>query len=316
MSLLFFRKQCLACVLVLAGVASSLPAQAPAGGEKPAATVNGENIVMAEVKAILDQRPSPVPLTEVQQAEMRKAAINMLIDDAIMRQFLRQNAPPANPAEVNKELAELNEVLKKQNKTMTQFLKESSQNEQQLRQDIVARVQWKTFLKQRLPDAYLKKYYDENKVFFDKVMVQASHIFIRLDDKASAVDRQSAKMKLEVLRQEIVAGKLDFADAARKHSDCPSKEKGGDVGLFPYKFVVMEPFARAAFALKEGQLSDVVFSEAGMHLIKVVKRTEGEPSKFESITEIVREVCAQDLDLYQHLLQEQRQNAKIEMFMQ
>lgn len=316
MTLSFSHEKFLTGLVVLAWAANSVPAQAPAGGAKPAATVNGEAIAMGEVKAILEQRPSPVPLTEAQQLEMRKAAINMLIDDAVMRQFLRQHAPPPNPAEVGKELAELDEVLKKQGKTMVQFLKDSGQNEQQLRQDIAARVQWKSFLTLRLPDPQLKKYYDHNKVFFDKVMVQASHIFIRLDDKASAVERQSAKIKLEALRQEIVAGKLDFAEAARQHSDCPSKDKGGDVGPFPYKFVVMEPFARAAFALKEGQLSDVVITEAGMHLIKVTKRTEGEPSSFETIKEIIREVYAQDLELYQNLLHEQRQAAKIEVFVQ
>ncbi len=102
MTLSFAHGKFLAGLVVLACGSSLVPAQAPAGGDKPAATVNGEAIALNEVKAILEQRPSPVPLTEAQQAEMRKAALNMLIDDALMRQFLRKHAPPANPAEVGK----------------------------------------------------------------------------------------------------------------------------------------------------------------------------------------------------------------------
>src|SRR3712207_8071236 len=61
---------------------------------------------------------------------------------------------------------------------------------------------------------------------------------------------------------QVVAGKLDFAEAARAHSQCPlSASKGGDLGLIPRKWVFEESFARAAFALPVGQVSDVVRSE-------------------------------------------------------
>ena len=64
---------------------------------------------------------------------------------------------------------------------------------------------------------------------------------------ATVADLRRVESELETIRQEIVAGKLDFGEAAKKYSDCPSKDKGGDIGPFPYKFVVVEPFARAAW---------------------------------------------------------------------
>src|SRR5574341_75276 len=87
--------------LVCSGVSR---AQGVTGQEKPAAIVNGEAIPMAEVKAILDVRPLPLVPNEAQKREMRQAALDMLIEDVLMRQFLRKNAPPPNPADIEKEL--------------------------------------------------------------------------------------------------------------------------------------------------------------------------------------------------------------------
>src|SRR5439155_5908089 len=122
-------------------------------------------------------------------------------------------------------------------------------------------------------------YYDANKVFFDKVFVRASHILLKIAPNAAPAERQAATAKLQAIRQQILAGKLDFAKAAQQYSDCPSKTNGGDIGPFPYKFAVLEPFARAAFAMKVNDVSDVVATDFGLHLIKVTNRDNGTPSE-------------------------------------
>jgi parvulin-like peptidyl-prolyl isomerase len=292
-------------------------AQGPAATqEKPAAQVNGEAIAMAEVRAVLEARPSPVPLTAAQQRELRQSALDMLIDDLLMRQFLRKNALPAQPAEMQKEIEDLKDALKKKTMTLEQFLRETKQTEEQFRQDLTARIQWKHYLAGRFPEAQVKSYYEANKVFFDKVFVRASHILVKIGPNATAAEKQTARAKLETIRQEISAGKLDFAEAAKKYSDCPSKDKGGDIGPFPYKFVVVEPFAKAAFAMKKGDVSDIVVTDFGLHLIKVTDRTQNETTTFESVKESVRDVMAQDMELYQQVLSEQRKGAKIEVQLQ
>ncbi|MCI0743146.1 MAG: peptidyl-prolyl cis-trans isomerase, partial [Gemmataceae bacterium] len=187
---------------------------------------------------------------------------------------------------------------------------------EQLHKDVVARLQWKHFLAVRFPEPDVKSYYEANKAYFDKVMVRASHILIKVPSSATPAERQAAKETLEALRSDLVAGKRDFAESAKKFSDCPSKDKGGDLGLFPYKFVVVEPFAKAAFAMKVSDISSVVTTEFGVHLIKVTERTAGESSKFEVQKGMVREVMAQDQELYNRILVEQRKTAKIEITLQ
>ncbi len=310
-----FGQQLAATAILVIG-AIQAHAQAPANQEKSAALVNGEAIPVADLKAILDQRPSPVPLTAAQQRELRQAALDMLIDDVLMRQFLKKNAAPATAPEIQKELDDLKEALKKQNKTLDQFFREGKQTEEQLRQDLAARILWKHFIATRYGDPEAKSYYEANKYFFDKVYVRASHILVKVAANAPPAERQAAKAKLETLRREITSGKLAFAEAAKKYSDCPSKEKGGDIGQFPYKFVVVEPFAKAAYALKEGGLSDIVITDFGLHLIKVTERSPGESSTFEAMKETVREVMAQEGELFQGILAEQKKAAKIEVFLQ
>jgi parvulin-like peptidyl-prolyl isomerase len=284
--------------------------------EKPAALVNGEPIALTEVKRLLDARPYPNALTEEQKKALRQAAVDMLVDDLLMRQYLRKAVPQVDPSAYAKEVSDLQEALKKQNKTIAQLVRESGQTEDQLRTDIVSRLQWRTLLQQQCPEAAARKYYDDNKIFFDKVIVRASHILFKVPSDAKPGQRENAQQKLLALRQEIAAGKLDFATAAKQYSECPSRDKGGDIGPFPYKFVVVEPFARAAFALKPGELSTVVDTEFGVHLIKVTERSAGESSNFETMREMIREIWAQEAELYQRVLAEQRKGSKIEVYLQ
>lgn len=284
--------------------------------ESVAAVVNGEKIARSEIDAILESRPSPVPLTEKQKKEMRQSALDMLIDDILIRQFLQKQVSPVSKKDVDKDVGELIAALQKEKLSLAEFLKKTQQTDEQLRLMIAARIQWKNYLAKRFPDADAKAYYEQNKLFFDKVHVRASHVLVKAPASASASEKQAALAKIQAIRQEIVTGKIKFEDAARKYSDCPSKERNGDIGPFPYKFVVVEPFARAAFSTKKGDMTDVVATEFGYHIILVTERTNGELSKFEAIRDRVREVMAQDRELHQTIISEQRRGAKIEVFLQ
>jgi parvulin-like peptidyl-prolyl isomerase len=306
-------------VAVLAGrlPAQAPPAQAaPQAAAKPAAVVNGEAIPLSEIEAVLAlQPPTPTPMSEAQKRDMRHNALNMLVEDRLLRQFLAKNAPPVQPTEVEKEVNDLRDALKKEKQPMTleEFLKTSGQTEAQLRADIGSHLQWRAYVLPRLPEPTIKNYYDTNKVFFDKVFVRASHILIRLPANATPADRQAAAQKLQAIRQEIVSGKVAFEVAAKQYSDCPSKVNGGDIGPFPYKFAVLEPFAKAAFAMKVNDISDIVVTDFGLHLIKVTNRDNGTPSNFDQIKDQVREMCAQEMRGM--ILAEQRRTGNIQVFL-
>ena len=89
--------------------------------------------------------------------------------------------------------------------------------------------------------------------------VKASHILV------------GRKSEAEALRQKIIDGEITFEDAAKKYSQCPSREEGGDLGFFP-RGVMAGPFEKAAFSLPVGEISQPVETRFGWHLIKVTDR--------------------------------------------
>ncbi len=148
-------------------------------------------------------------------------------------------------------------------------------------------LQWAGYVKDHFSDADIKKYYDDNRDFFDRVAVRASHIVMRTSLTAPEVEQQATRAKLEALRQDILGGKIDFADAAKKYSQDTTAPNGGDIGYFPRKLVVDENYARTAYALKVGEISPVVQTEFGRYLIKVTYRKPGKPSDFNQINDTV-----------------------------
>ncbi len=302
----------LAGVISMAVCAARAPAQAPTAPAKPAAVVNGEPISLAEVDLVISrQGPTAVQLTDGKLREMRMATLSMLIDSLLQAQYLRQNGPRIAKADLDKALAEYAEGLKKDGKTLADFIKDMGETEEQFRQDMTNVLQWRAYVQARVHDDDVKRFYDENKDFFDGVTVRVSHIVIRVAPDAPEAERQQARNRLLAIRQEIVSGKTDFAEAAKKNSQCASAPNGGDLGYIQRKFMVEEPFAKAAFALQVGQLSDVVQTDYGLHLIKVTDRKAGKPSDFKVVKEGVFEMAVADLRA--NLLQQLRKTAKVEI---
>jgi peptidyl-prolyl cis-trans isomerase C len=216
--------------------------------------------------------------------------------------------------EVDQRVAELVKALAKDNKRIEDFCRETGQTMAQLQARIVSQLQWRDYVKDRVTEKDLEKYYHEYKAFFDGDTVRASHIVLRVPPTSSPADRQAAYNKLAALRQDIAAGKIDFAEAAKQHSQCPSAPSGGDIGLIPRKWgMVDEAFARAAFNARVGEVTDVVQSEFGLHLIKVTERKPGKPSDFNQIKEQVREMYLEDLR--QALIAQQHRTARVEIRM-
>jgi len=281
-------------------------------GSKPkvAATVNGEPITLDDVDALL-KRASPTPLDAAHQRARRLDALEGLSDELLVRQFLRQHGPKVDDAEVNQAYAALEAAQKAQSRTMAEYLKESGLTEAQARENIRALLQMARYVHDNTTEEVLRKYYDENKDFFDQTTVRVSQIVLRVGRLAPAQERRAARERLEGLRAQIAAGAIDFPAAAKAHSHCPSGAQGGDLGFIARKWQVHEPIARAAFALQIGELSGVVESEVGLHVLKINERRPGPGSTFEKSVEEVRACYAEDLRL--SLAAKLRAQAKIEV---
>jgi len=269
-------------------VASSAVAVEPPATDV-AATVNDQPILLADLDAVVNANLPKVPITAAHRRQLRTALLDDLIDDALLKQFLTKNGPKVDAAEIEAQMKALTTRLTKDNRTLTQFLKETGQTEAQLREAWALQVQLAAYVKQEVTDEQLKAYHEANRDHFDKVEVRLSHIVIRTSKNAPATERSAAKEKLIALRADIAAGKTDFATAARKFSQCPSAKSGGDLGEIQRRALPEdETLAKAAFALKVGTLSDIVATDYGFHLLLVTERKPGTPSVLEkSVVEVL-----------------------------
>ena len=103
-------------------------------------------------------------------------------------------------------------------------------------------------------------FYEAHKAeYVAEPQVLCQHILVKGADDA-ALD------KIKSIRERIVSDKADFAEEARKHSDCPSGAQGGSLGWFGRGMMVPE-FDKAAFGMKKGEVSDIVMTEFGYHII-------------------------------------------------
>lgn len=127
------------------------------------------------------------------------------------------------------------------------------------------------FDKTTVTDQDAQGFYDGNPDKFSQPeKVRASHILITVEPQADEAKKAEARKQIEAVQARLSKGE-DFAALAKEVSKCPSAAKGGDLGFFP-RGQMVPAFDEAAFALKVGEVSGVVETQFGYHLIKLAER--------------------------------------------
>ena len=155
----------------------------------------------------------------------------------------------------------------------------------------------------KVSDEDAEKFYNENQERFKKPeTVRASHILIKIDeiapDKAKGMTDEQKKTASDELKKQAlkkaqdILAKLkkgdDFAKLATENSACPSKENGGDLGAFARGQMTPE-FEKSAFSLKPGEMSDIVETEFGYHIIKTTEKSDAGVTPFKDVKSILVE---------------------------
>jgi peptidyl-prolyl cis-trans isomerase D len=135
-----------------------------------------------------------------------------------------------------------------------------------------------------LSEVDLKSYYDQNAVRLSgKEERRASHILINSSKDATEVDRQKAKVKADELLQIVRKSPESFAEVAKTNSqDTGSASNGGDLDFFA-RGAMVKQFEDAAFAMKKGDISEVVVSDFGFHIIKLTDIKTPKQRSFEEL---------------------------------
>ena len=168
----------------------------------------------------------------------------------------------------------------------------------------------------KVSDKETKAYYDGHPDLFKQPeQVRGSHILIKVDPGAKESEKAEARKKIQVAREKLQKGG-DFAALAQEFSQGPSATKGGDLGYFR-RGQMVKPFEEAAFALKPGDVSGIVETRFGYHLIKVTDKKPKTTIPYEDVKNKLQEYLKQEkvqaqLNPY---IEELKGKAKIERFL-
>ena len=288
------------------------PAKQEDDSKKVLATVNGENISQQDVNQMLSRYGKQIP--EEQIPAVTKQILDGLITQKLIMQFIRDSKIEVSQAEIEKELNKVREEIKSnpglEGKALEQVLETHGSSIDNLESDIVISLSLEKYLGKDIDDKKIKAYFDENKAAYDGTEIRASHILVDTREMKTDAELAQALEKIKKIKAEVDSGK-DFAEVAKQYSDCPSKDKGGDLNFFKRKGQMVEPFAAAAFALKVGQVSDPVKTPFGYHIIKVTEIKDGTSVKFDDVKQVIKQNMMEEKA--QVLIKQLLEKAKIEI---
>ena len=264
------------------------PAEKPPEPPKPVpdvippvvARVNGQEVTKTDFDRLIRQMEMQAgqPVPKERRDEVYRAVLDQLVTYTLLVQEAKARDVKVSADEAktvsDAKIAELRQQIPDP-KAFTQALADRNMTLDRLRADIRNDIAINKMMEAEVAstpavtDADVNEFYEKNPDEFSGL--RASHILIRPDgfDEAS---RKKARAQAEDVLKQAQAG-ADFAELARKHSGDGSAPQGGDLGFFT-KSSMVPAFSSAAFALKPGEISDIVETQFGYHIIKANERKD------------------------------------------
>lgn len=242
-------------------------------------------------------------------AESRKSDLKQLVENELLRQFLTDRRAEVDPQRLAAAVKAAKEQLKRENRDPDKRFQNLRLLDALLRRELSLPMQWQIHLGRVLTQQAIRDEFDRHHAEFDGTEVRASQIFLKLPPGADAAQVKAAERKLAELRAEIVAGKISFADAARKDSQAPSAADGGDVGWFAFRGKMPPEVCRVVFRLKPGEVGAPFRTAFGVHLYTVTQVRPGNLNLEDARASVIARISR---NLWDQLVAQARKTAKID----
>ncbi len=291
-------------LIVLTLITLALPAYAgeSQSAEQKVAVVNGTVINQAEFDNEMNrflerlQRTGRFP-NDLERSQIKKRVLENLIARELLYQESQKKGVKVDQKEIEAQLT----ALKGRFPSEVEFKKALSTmnlTEAELRfqfeRDLAIRKLFDDQIggKSVVSEKESRAYYDSNLESFKKPeQVRASHILIKVDPGADEAKKAEARTKIESLQAKLKNGE-DFGALAKEYSEGPSGPKGGDLGFFG-RGQMVKPFEETAFTMKPGQVSGMVETRFGYHLIMVIERTPESTLSYEEVKDRLEQYLKQ-----------------------
>lgn len=263
--------------------------------DTPIAKVNGKTITRGELDAelnrILDMASRRLPPERVEQMKPRLA--QQALDGLLLKTLLLQAVEEEQIVVTDEDLAEAKEKFLKslpEGMTLENVLQMSNWSAEEFERNLRTDLAINKLLEKHVEnveaptDKELQEYYDENPDRFEQPeSVHARHILIATAQTDTEEAKAAKKAKAEEVREKLLAGG-DFAKLAEEYSDCPSKNRGGDLGTF-YRGQMVQPFEEAAFSQATNEIGPIVETPFGFHIIQVLEHDQAHKVQLDEVKE-------------------------------
>lgn len=290
---------------------------------KKVAEVNGVSITKAEFEREMANMLRRMGKSEGEPVseEFKQKALDNIVNKELINQAAREAEIKIDEAEVEKQFEEIKaqfpneqafqDVLEKQGMTQAELKRE-------IRQGFIIRGYFQNEFEEKIEVEEQKKkaYYDENKEKFKQPeRVKASHILVKVSPDTDEKAKEAARFKIEAIEKKVKAGE-DFAKLAQENSEGPSSDNGGDLGFFQ-RGQMVKPFEEAAFSLKEGEVSQIVETRFGYHLIKVTEKEPEQIVSYEQAAPRIQEFLKREKiqEMLQERLEQLKEKADIKTYL-
>ena len=256
------------------------------------ATVNGSPISVEELNREVENikmrlASSGQQLNRAQVMALRERVLENLINRELLFQESKKKGIKVSKKELEAKMKEVRGRFPSEDQFKA-ALKRTGMSEDLIRSQLERALAIEKYIevtfgsKVNVTQKEAKEFYQEHaKQFMEPEQVRASHILIKIPSGADKAQREKALKKIKEIQEKAKKGE-DFAELAKKYSDGPSAQRGGDLGFFPRGRMV-KAFEDAAFSLETGKISEIVETQFGYHIIKVTEKKEAGKIPFEKI---------------------------------
>jgi len=232
-----------------------------------------------------------------QLQEFKKDVLEALIDRELLYQESQNSGIKIEDTVINKQFSSLKNRFPSE-EDFKNALRDMELSEAELTTRMRHDLAIQKFIKEKfndtltVPEEETKLFYDNNPdAFKERGELKASQILIKVDPKADKAQRATAHKKIEEIQKKINKG-ADFTVMAKEFSEGPNRADGGDLGFFgPGE--MPKPFEKAAFALAPGEISDIVETRLGYHIIKSVDKKPGATIAYKDVKEDLQQYLKQ-----------------------
>jgi parvulin-like peptidyl-prolyl isomerase len=286
------------------------PATTPLTAETIVAKVGGEAIYARDVERMLKRATRGQQVNPAALAVLRSQLLEELVNRRLVLSAARRERLWPAETELQAALEQFKTDLKAQGRALEEYLQAESCTIADVRRQLLWSRVWEKYRERYLSDARLREYFEQHRRDFDGTQVAVSHILLRPAAGAGPEAFAALTRQAVALREEILGGKLTFAEAAKRFSVAPSATDGGRLGWISRRGSMDEALARAAFALQPGQLSPPVRSRFGVHLIRCEEVKPGTKS-WRDVRQELEAAAAREL--LAKLAQAERQHTPVEI---